>query len=69
MGRKRPFSNARDIIEIACFTLYQTEAAVRIDAGDKEVWLPISQLEDWPDVGCDGVVLLPEWLAKKKELI
>jgi len=69
MEPRRPFSNARDIIEIACFTLYQTEKAVKIDAGDRVVWLPISQLEDWPDVGQDGVVLMPEWLAKDKELI
>ena len=69
MGFRKPFSNTKDIIEIACYTLYQSEKAVKVDAGDREVWLPISQLEDWPDVGEFGVVLMPEWLAKDKGLI
>lgn len=69
MEPRRPFSNKPHLIEITCFTLYETEKAVRVDAGDKEVWLPMSQLEDWPEIGCDGVVIMPEWLAKEKELI
>ncbi len=33
------------------------------------VWLPKSQIEDWPEVGDSGDVILPEWLAIEKGLI
>lgn len=70
MESRRPFSNAKDIIEIEAYTLYQSEKAIKVDVGDRgEIWLPISQLEEWPDVGQEGVVWMPEWLAKEKGLI
>lgn len=69
MEFSKPFSNKPNLIEIACYTIYQTEKAIQIDDGMRVVWLPISQCEDWPDVGFDGVVILPEWLAKDKEMI
>lgn len=53
-----------DIIEIACIIKYQTEKAVLINDGDKDVWLPLSKV----DVS-ENEVSLPEWLALDKGLI
>lgn len=71
----RPFSNQKNLVEIEASVVAETEegkttvGAVRINAGDKIVWLPKSQLEDWPDVGEYGTVLMPDWLAREKGLI
>ena len=67
---RKPFSNDKYMVEIACHTIQETEKAVLIDAGlEDPVWLPKSQLEDWPDKGQDGELLLSERYAKKKGLI
>ena len=67
---RKPFSNSKYMVEIACSTIQETEKAVLIDIGLKEpVWLPKSQLEDWPDKGYDGEIILSEQYAKKKGLI
>ena len=44
--------------------------AILFSDGDKEVWLPISQIEDEQE-NEDGTVtlLIPEWLAEEKGLI
>ncbi len=57
-------------VEITGTVLIETELAIRADCGlDTPVWLPKSQLEDWPDIGDTGEILIPEWLAEEKELI
>jgi len=67
---RRPFSNEKHMVEIYCRTIQETELAVLIDAGLEEpVWLPKSWLEDWPDKGQNGEVLLNEKHAAKKGLI
>lgn len=58
-------------IEVFGSTVHETDEAIMCDfgmAGDV-VWLPKSQLEDWPDVGDSGEVLMPEWLAEEKGLM
>lgn len=62
-------SNDKSLIELSGTVLGETDLAVRIDFGDKTVWLPKSQMEDWPNVGETGEVLVKEWIAKEKELI
>lgn len=59
----------KNMIEISATVIHETDMAIFIDDGDNEVWLPKSQLEDYPDVDETGIVTLPEWLAKDKELI
>ena len=67
---RKPFSNEKHLVEIACLTIQETNLAVLIDAGlEDPVWLPKSQLEDWPDKNQDGTILLSERYAKKKGLI
>lgn len=49
--------------------LRQTAKAILVTDGDIEVWLPKSQLEEWPAVGKTGEIEVPEWLAEKKGLV
>ena len=55
-----------DIVDIDGTMKRQTEKAWLIDFGDKEVWIPKSQIE--VDL-VDDVVTMPEWLAKDKGFI
>lgn len=55
-----------DIIDIAAELRRETDKAYCIFDGDKEVWLPKSQVEH--DLS-DGTFAMPEWLAKDKGLI
>lgn len=52
----------------------QTDLAIHVDfdgTGDPDdyVWLPKSQLEDWPDVGDTGEIMIPQWLAEDKGIV
>ena len=58
-------SGQSDLIEIAGDLRRETDKAFLIFDGDKEVWLPKSQVED----NGDGTFTLPEWLAMDKGLI
>lgn len=42
-----------------------TDLAIRFYDGQRTVWLPRSQIE----IGDDGTVTMPEWLAMEKGLI
>jgi len=51
----------------------KTDAAILVEDEDgEEVWIPISQLDDdteiWEDseIGEEGKLVIPEWLATKK---
>lgn len=64
--------SGQDPVEISCEFRHQTDAAVLIYDGTKEVWIPKSQLAD--DVGDPAVgefieISIPEWLAEKQGLI
>ena len=54
-----------DIVDIAGEIRAQTEHAIRFYDGTVMVWLPRSQVE----IGDDGTIAMPEWLAKDKGLI
>jgi len=64
------YGSTDNMITITGEVRHETDYAILVDFGDPEaVWLPKSQLEDWPDVGdCDDVIM-PEWLAKEKGVI
>jgi len=59
----------RKMIEVFGTVIRETDLAILAECGDGEVWLPKSQLEDWPDIDCDGEILMTEWIAEQKELI
>ncbi len=57
-------------IEITVDILRETDAAILVSDGDREVWLPKSQIEYSGDPGDESVcVEIPEWLAEEKGLI
>lgn len=57
-------SGESDLVDITCTLRHQTDKAYLVDDGDKQVWVPKSQCEY-----DDGVLTLPEWLARDKGFI
>jgi hypothetical protein len=58
-----------EMVEVFGTTKRETDDAVLIEFADGEIWLPKSQLEDWPDIEEEGEVIIPYWLAMDKDLI
>lgn len=59
-------------IEVAVTFKHITDRAVLVNDGDKDVWLPLSQVEyDFCDTepGEAIEIVVPEWIAKDKGLI
>jgi hypothetical protein len=59
-------------IEVAVTFKHITDRAVLVNDGDKDVWLPLSQVEyDFCDTepGEAIEIIVPEWIAKDKGLI
>lgn len=63
---------SKEFVEVTGTVKYQTDHAILLDDGDREVWLPKSQIED-PEEFENGehydAILVPQWLAKDKGLI
>jgi hypothetical protein len=66
---KKPISNDKSLIEVFGTVKGESQMAIRVDFGTETIWLPKSQIEDWPDVGESGEILMKEWLANEKGLI
>jgi hypothetical protein len=63
-----------DTVTLMLDILRETEAAFLVSDGDREVWLPKSQIgnaDELEGVNCmeDIEVIVPEWLAEEKGLI
>jgi hypothetical protein len=64
------YGSKDDWVSVEAEVALETDDAIAIDHGSaKLVWLPKSQLEDWPDLGKFGEVLLTRWLAEEKGLV
>jgi hypothetical protein len=63
MGRKT--TGRSDLVDIECEIRAERPLAVLIHDGQRTVWLPRSQIE----IGDDGTIAMPEWLAMEKGLI
>jgi len=61
--------NGNEYIELDVKAIYETEAAVRFDDGTRKFWIPMSCMEDWPNVGETGTALVAEWFALDEGLI
>lgn len=71
----------KDLVEVACTFVRHTDKAVLVNDGDREAWIPKSQIEDleydrydaedWYDLepGDSLTMSIPEWLAEDKGLI
>lgn len=55
-------------VSIDAQTIGETRLAVRFDDGDKKFWIPMSCLEDWPDMYKTGEVIIKRWFAEEKGL-
>jgi hypothetical protein len=56
------------LIDMELEVRHVTERGVLVSDGEKEVWLPLSQVEINKETETT-VVTMPEWLAIEKELI
>jgi len=54
-----------DVIEV----LHETDSAVLFEHESGRKWVPKSQLEDWPEIGDPGEIIITEWWATEKEWI
>lgn len=54
---------------INCKLVRETAAAWLVDDGAREVWVPKSQCELYDCTDGTKDLSIPEWLAKKKDLI
>ena len=62
--------NLEGFVELEGTALSDTDLAVAFDFGvDRIIWLPKSMMEDWPDIGENGTVLVQEWIAEEKGLL
>ena len=62
--------NLPGYIELEATNNFETPDAVLLDFGGPTAqWIPKSQMEDWPDEGEFGEVLVKEWMAEEKGLI
>lgn len=62
-----------EMIEVSVTFKRETDRAVLINDGDKDIWLPKSQIEvdggEYPEPGEVVDLLVAEWLAKDKGLL
>lgn len=63
--------SSMEYLPVKAYIVHKTDAAVlaRVDA--REVWIPLSQLdqdEDVPEVGDDAVLHIAEWLVEQELL-
>lgn len=58
-----------ELYDLDVHTVSETEMAVCFNDGNKQFWVPKSVMEDWPDIGHDGIALVCIWFAKEEELI
>ena len=57
-------------VEIFGTIIHETDKAILLNDGDREVWLPISQISySGGGVGDDVIVEMEEWLAIDKNLV
>ena len=65
-------SDDKNYAEIAGLIKVVREKAILFHDGNIDVWVPISQIENEPEElgeGAEIMLLIPEWLAKAKDLV
>ena len=67
MSRRKP-----EMIDVTVIFKRITDRAVLVNDGDKDIWLPLSQVDYHfcdPEPGDTLELLVPEWLAKEKGML
>lgn len=62
-------SGRSDLVDIACELIHQTEKALLVHDGGKQVWVPKACAEFVAERGRFGTLTLPENVAHEKGLI
>jgi hypothetical protein len=60
---------SQNLVTMTGTVLVDRELSIRVDIDGFRVWLPKSVIEDWPDEGDTGEIIMPEWLAIEKGLV
>ena len=47
----------------------ETDQAILVVIDGEDHWLPQSQLDEWPDVGESGTIMIKTWLAEERGFI
>lgn len=71
MEERMPLRDGDATYEAYGESLRETDKAilVKLRGHDDELWLPKSQLAEYPGFGDHGDIVMSEWIAKQKELI
>jgi hypothetical protein len=64
------YGSTGELVSVNGTTMFETEKAILADFGlEENIWIPKSQMEDWPEPLENGEFLMPRWLAKEKGVI
>lgn len=58
-----------DPVRIEAKCIRETSAAILVEIGEEEVWIPKSQIDDDSEVykdGDEGTLVITAWIAKQK---
>jgi len=70
-----PSNKSREPVEVDVEVIRRSDAALLVNDGNVEVWIPFSliledsEIDRTSDVGDDGVLIIPEWEAYESNLI
>jgi hypothetical protein len=62
--------SGKEPFDFDCRAVKETDAAILVDTGDEETWIPKSQIigGDVHEEGDEGTMVIPEWLAIERGL-
>lgn len=66
------YEEDQERVELDCRIIRASDKAILCDFGDKEEWIPLSQVSDDSEIWCEGdegVIIVSRWIAKQKGLI
>jgi len=67
---KRLFGVDGDFVELTVDLEHETDLAYLVSIDGQQAWIPKSKIEDFDLIkGQTYKMIIPEWLAEKKELI
>lgn len=62
-------SPVKELFDLNCKLLVETDKAIRVDDGKTQAWLPKSQIELEHERDGTVTITLPMWLAKEKDFL
>ena len=65
----RDIESGKEFVEIDARNTGERPFSVWFFDGDRRFNIPKSVMEDWPDVGDDGTIMVERWFAEQEGLI